>query len=64
MQITTQPTSEELRKLEDLARSKRKAAAVKTNREWESVFGSLPDDEFTRAAWAAGEEWRRKQVEP
>lgn len=64
MQTTTQPTSEELRKLEDLARAKRKAAAVKTNKDWELVFGTLPDDEFTRAAWAAGEDWRRKQLDP
>ena len=64
MQTTIQPTSEQLRKLEELARARRKAASVKVNDDWKRAIGALPDDEFTRAAWAAGEEWRKAQKDP
>ncbi|MBE2282325.1 MAG: hypothetical protein IAE77_02550 [Prosthecobacter sp.] len=54
---------------EDLARARRKQAAVialirKTGRNGRQTFGTMQDTPEAREAWALGEAWRKAQTYP
>ena len=48
----------------EIERTQHKREALKTNRDWLKTFGTIVDDEFSREAWALGEEYRKAQSEP
>ena len=60
----TPATTEDRTAVADSERARGKREAVKTNKDWMKAFGMLPDDEFSREAWALGETWRATQAKP
>ena len=65
MQTTLEPSATPADKAtEDLARGRRKQAAVKVNDNWRTSIGKLEDTPEERAIWALGEQWRRAQTDP
>jgi hypothetical protein len=54
---------------EDLARARRKQAAVlelmrKTGKNGRNIRPMMEDNQMARDAWALGESWRKAQTEP
>ena len=63
-EIEEQVVTDSDKALADLERARRKRAAVKVNKNWVKVIGTIPDDAFAREAWALGEAWRKAQTTP
>ena len=60
MQTTLEPPATPADKAaEDLARARRKQAAVKVNDNWRTAIGAMEDTPESREAWDLGEQWRR-----
>ncbi len=49
---------------EDLARARRKQAAVNGNNEWRTAIGAMEDTPESREAWDLGAQWRRSVTDP
>lgn len=49
---------------EDLARARRKQAAVKVNDNWRTTIGAMEDTPESREAWDLGAQWRRSVTDP
>jgi len=64
MQSTTEPQSAAAKAAADLARARRKQAAVKIKHGWKTRTSRVEDSAFAREAFALGEEFRRDQTTP
>lgn len=58
------PAAGEAKAAEDVARARRKRAAIRVNQSWRTACGAMEDTPEARAAWDLGAQWRRTQTEP
>ena len=66
MKTTAQQQTVRQKAAADLARTRKKRAAVeaKMNDRWKKTVGMMKDTPESREAWELGEAWRRAQTNP